>query len=80
MKSVIMLASAALGLSASVGPSEPPASPPKPIRLAQNTTCFKTGENQPPGSMTKICYYDCLGSPVAITISSVQLCPLSIKR
>ncbi|BAQ16936.1 hypothetical protein [Methyloceanibacter caenitepidi] len=30
--------------------------------------------------MNKICYYDCLGSPAAITISSVSLCPLNINR
>lgn len=45
---------------------------------ASNTTCFKTGENQE--GMTKICFYDCLGSPAAITVSATQLCPLSIKR
>lgn len=41
-------------------------------------TCFKTGEQT--SGMNKICYYDCLGSPAAITISAVSLCPLSIKR
>lgn len=40
--------------------------------------CFKTGEQT--GGMNKICYYDCLGSPAAITVSSVSLCPLSINR
>lgn len=40
--------------------------------------CFKTGEQK--SGMNKICYYDCLGSTVAITISSVELCPLSINR
>lgn len=47
-------------------------------RLA--ATCFKTGEDAPSGSMTKICYYSCLGSPAAITISAVAICPLSIDR
>ena len=41
-------------------------------------TCFFQYEET--GGMNKICYYDCLGSPAAITISSVQLCPLSITR
>lgn len=40
--------------------------------------CFKTGEST--SGMNKICYYDCLGSQAAITISSVQLCPLNINR
>ena len=31
--------------------------------------CFKTGEKT--SGMNKICYYDCLGSEAAITISSV---------
>ncbi len=26
-----------------------------------------------------ICYYDCLGDTVAITIKSTKLCPLTIK-
>lgn len=49
---------------------------PKPIRVAM--TCFKTGEMQQ--NMSKICFYDCLGSPAAITIGATQLCPLSINR
>lgn len=31
------------------------------------------------GGMTKICYYDRLGDTVAITVSSVTLCPLTIN-
>jgi len=48
----------------------------KPIRLA--ATCFGKGEQV--SGMNKICYYDCLGSLTAITISSVALCPLTIDR
>lgn len=40
--------------------------------------CFKTGERQ--SGLNKICYYDCLGSAAAITISAVELCPLSINQ
>lgn len=43
-----------------------------------NATCFKSGEQSQ--GMTKICYYDCLGSPAAITITATSLCPLTIKR
>lgn len=39
--------------------------------------CFKTGEQV--SGMNKICFYDCLGSAKAITIGSVELCPLSIN-
>ena len=39
-------------------------------------TCFKTGERQ--SGMNKICFYNCLGSEAAITISAVELCPLTI--
>lgn len=42
------------------------------------TLCFKSGEQQ--GGMNKICYYNCLGSTVAITIGAVQLCPLTIDN
>ena len=41
-------------------------------------TCFFKGERT--SGMNKICYYDCLGSEAAITISSVSLCPLSIDN
>ena len=48
----------------------------KPTRVA--VVCFKTGEKV--SGMNKICYYDCLGSEAAITIRSVELCPLSIRQ
>ena len=41
------------------------------------TTCFKSGEQT--SGMNKICYYNCLGSTKAITISATSLCPLSIR-
>ena len=41
-------------------------------------TCFKTGEQI--SGMNKICYYNCMGSTAAITISSVELCPLTIRQ
>lgn len=44
----------------------------------QSATCFFTHERS--SGMNKICYYDCLGSPAAITVSAVQLCPLNIRR
>ena len=40
--------------------------------------CFFKGERT--SGMNKICYYDCLGSEAAITISSISLCPLSINN
>jgi hypothetical protein len=40
--------------------------------------CFKTGEET--SGLNKICYYNCMGSQAAITISSVSLCPLTIER
>ena len=47
------------------------------IQLA-SVTCFFEGEQT--SGMNKICFYDCLGSAAAITISSIDLCPLSIKQ
>jgi hypothetical protein len=41
-------------------------------------TCFKSGEQI--SGMNKICFYNCLGSGVAITISALQLCPLTIQQ
>ena len=40
-------------------------------------TCFKKGERI--SGMNKICTYSCVSGDKAITISSVKLCPLSIK-
>jgi len=42
------------------------------------TTCFKTGESS--DGRYKICYYNCLGSTVAITVGSLEFCPLSIRK
>lgn len=47
-----------------------------PTRLA--LLCFGNGEQS--GGMTKVCFYNCNGSPAAITIGSAQLCPLTIQR
>ena len=49
-----------------------------PTMVANATTCFYQYEQI--SGMNKICYYDCLGSGMAITISSVKLCPLTISR
>lgn len=40
--------------------------------------CFKTGEQT--SGTNRICYYNCLGSTVAITVPFLEFCPLSIKR
>ncbi len=45
---------------------------------ANAVLCFKTGERV--SGLNKICFYDCLGSAAAITISSISLCPLTINR
>lgn len=40
-------------------------------------TCPKTGEQI--SGMNKICFYNCVASMTTITVSAVQLCPLSIQ-
>lgn len=49
----------------------------KPIEVKLAMTCFSKGE-QVSGS-NKICYYDCLGSTMAITVPYVDLCPLTAE-
>jgi hypothetical protein len=44
---------------------------------AQTVTAFKTGEVTT--GMTKQCFYNALGSAHTLTISSTQLCPLTIQ-
>ena len=46
--------------------------------IQASMTCFKTGEQS--SGMNKICFYDCLGSAAAITVSSTSLCPLTINQ
>lgn len=40
--------------------------------------CFLRYEER--SGLNKICYYNCLGSKVAITVKSHQLCPINIER
>jgi hypothetical protein len=44
---------------------------------AQTITAYKTGERTT--GQTKQCYYDGLGSEYTRTVSSIELCPLSIQ-
>jgi len=41
-------------------------------------TCYFRSEAR--SGMNKICYYDCLGSAYATTISAAQICPISTNR
>ncbi len=41
-------------------------------------TCFYQSEAT--SGMNKICYYSCVSGTAAFTVSSIALCPLSIKR
>ncbi len=51
----------------------PTPEPPRP----QTVTAFKTGEKT--SGMTKQCYYDALGSEYTRTVSSIELCPITIQ-
>lgn len=70
MKSLIILAALSSAPSASTYTTKP--------ELHAAVSCFKSGEQI--SGMNKICYYDCLGSQVAINISSVSICPLTINH
>ena len=45
---------------------------------AASETCFLKGQRV--DGMNRICYYDCVSGDAAITVKSVQLCPISIRR
>lgn len=45
--------------------------------LAYATTAFLKGEKT--SGFNKICFYDNMGSEVAITIKATELCPLTIE-
>lgn len=57
-----------------VGPA--PGSGPAGGGAAYGTAIYK---NEQQSGMNKICYYDRVGSPVAITIGAAQLCPLTLQ-
>lgn len=63
-------------MASNAGPPQISREPANGVRIA--AVCFKSGEQV--SGMNKICYYDCLGSQTAITISAVSLCPLTINR
>jgi len=44
----------------------------------QTVMCFRKGEVV--SGRYKICYYSCLGSTVAITVKSYELCPITIQQ
>lgn len=52
--------------------------PGRPPWVKVAVACFGAGEQS--GGMTKICYYNCLGSQVAITIPGTSICPVTINR
>ena len=60
------------------GPAHAPKMSLDPSLQRAAVTCFGKGEQI--SGMNKICYYDCLGSAAAITISATSLCPLTIQQ
>jgi hypothetical protein len=48
------------------------------VTEAAAVTCFFQREET--SGLNKICYYDCLGSPAAITIRASQICPVTIRQ
>lgn len=69
---------AALMVLALLAAGAPPPKMSKDPAVQRVATCFGNGETS--SGMNKICYYDCLGSPAAITIPITSLCPLTIQR
>ena len=47
------------------------------VAWSQTIDAFKTGEETT--GLTKQCFYEALGNAYTVTISSIQLCPLSIQ-
>lgn len=54
----------------------PPPKVDRPIQVAM--MCFSSGEQR--AGNNKICYYDCLGDTIAITIGALEFCPLTINN
>ena len=58
-------------------PGSPSMMSPPVAQRQSGGTAFKSGENVT--GMTKQCFYDYFGSPYTLTISSIALCPLSVR-
>lgn len=73
-----MLIGAILGAALAVHPqmSREPGHNPGWLKVA--VMCFAAGEQT--SGMNKICYYNCLGSQVAINVPATALCPVTINR
>lgn len=71
MKRTIFAALVTLALAGEVAPTRAAVD-------VRSIMCFF--EHEEPAGMNKICYYNCAGSTVAITIRAAKLCPLSINR
>jgi len=74
-RTVSSVALCPLSIQVRLAPSTRPS--PAPTPQPRTITAFKTGEKTT--GMTKQCYYDGLGSEYTRTVSSVALCPLSIR-
>jgi hypothetical protein len=66
-----------LSIRVRIQPSSPSRTPPPPPPQPRTVVAMKTGERTT--GMTKQCYYDALGNEYTRTISSVELCPLTIR-
>ena len=71
----IRLCPLSIRVSTSPAPTRPtqPTPPPSPSYV----TAFKTGERTT--GQTKQCFYEALGSEYTTTVSSIRLCPMSIR-
>jgi len=68
MKKLILLTIIGLSLICTGYLSDPPP--------AEASLCFYMGSTM--SGANQICYYDCLGGMVAITVPSIELCPMTI--
>ena len=66
----------ATALLAALVPQHPHMSREPLVQVA--ATCFKSGEQA--SGTNKICFYNCMGSQVAVNVGLVDLCPLTIEH
>ncbi len=76
LRHVVVLAAVLSAGTAYANEPDPPEKQASPVQIA--AVCFFQGEQR--SGMNKICYYNCMGSTVAVNVSSMAFCPLSINR
>lgn len=78
MRFPLILSAALVGMAAAPAPIPAPVQAGQSMQPTQGIVCFFRRDRLSGANLT--CYYDCMGSEAATTISSAEICPPTITR